>query len=235
MLSLGDLASQARQRRRTTPEHVAEVLREAILRGVLRGGQQLQQDALAAQFGVSRIPVREALRQLEAQGLVTVYPHRGAVVSELSPEEVQEIYEIRVALECLALRFAIPHFTDEDLKRAREILDQLDEADEIPRWSELNSEFHSTLYRPAGRPHLLSLINTLRLNVDRYHRIYISLMHYKPTSQREHRRILAACRRRNTEAATGALERHLATAAKRLTSYLRQSQESQERENALKG
>jgi len=200
------------------------VLREAILRGLLRGGQQLQQDALAAQFGVSRIPIREALRQLEAEGLVRLFPHRGALVSELSAAEVEEIYEIRTPLECLALQFAIPHLTASDLARAEEILDELDRVDEIGRWSELNRDFHVTLYAPARRPRLVSLIDTLRTNVDRYHRIYISLLHHKPQSQREHRRILEACQRRRTPEATRALERHLSTAARRLVSYLKRAQ-----------
>lgn len=221
MISLGDLASKARARRLTTAEHVADVLREAILRGVLQGGQQLQQDALAAQFGVSRIPVREALRRLDAEGLVTVYPHRGAIVSQLSVAEVEEIYEIRVTLECLALRLAIPRLTRADLDRAAAILDEIDQVDDIGRWSELNRSFHMTLYAPADRKRLLSLIATLRANVDRYHRIYISLMQHKAQSQREHRRILDACRRRRQEEAAEALERHLMTAAQGLIAYLK--------------
>jgi len=224
MISLGDLASAARLRRRTTAEQVADVLREAILRGVLRGGQQLQQDVLAAQFGVSRIPVREALRRLDAEGLVTVYPHRGAVVSELSATEVEEIYEIRVPLECLALRLAIPRLTKADLDRAAAILDEIDQVEEIGRWSELNRSFHMTLYTPANRKRLLSLIATLRANVDRYHRIYISLMQHKMQSQQEHRRILDACRRRYRGEATRALERHLMTAAQGLIAYLKGGQ-----------
>lgn len=225
MLSLGELASHAAARRPTASEHVAEVLREAIFRGVLRSGQQLQQDLLAAQFGVSRIPVREALRQLEAAGLVTVYPHRGAVVSALSAQEVEEIYEIRVALECLALRLAIPHLAAGDLKRAEKIIHEIDRVEDIGRWSELNLDFHATLYASAKRPRLLSLIHTLRMNVDRYHRIYISLMHHKPQSQREHRRILEACRRGQEAEATRALEQHLSTAARKLVSYLKHAQQ----------
>ncbi|MDR7541769.1 MAG: GntR family transcriptional regulator, partial [Armatimonadota bacterium] len=92
---------------------VADVLREAILRGILLAGQQLRQDEIARELGVSHIPVREALRQLEAEGLVRLRPYRGFEVSELSPEEVEELYEIRIPLECQALRLAFPHLTDE--------------------------------------------------------------------------------------------------------------------------
>lgn len=225
-MTLGELAeSLSAQRYRTAPGLVAEVLREAILRNVLKGGEQLRQDEIAAHLGVSRIPVREALRQLEAEGLVTFYPHRGAIVSELSHQEVQEIYEIRIPLEVIAIRLAIPHLSEHDLQHADEILEALDRETEVPKWSELNREFHSTLYAPADRRRLLALINTLRTNVERYQRIYISLMHHKPNSQREHRQIIEACKRRDVAAAVKALESHLGNAAQSLVAYLRDSRE----------
>jgi len=154
-MNLSELAAQAMRTHRTTPSLVAEVLREAILRGVLKGGQPLPQDELAARFGLSRIPIREALRQLEGEGLVTVYPHRGAVVSELSGEELQEMCEIRIALETAAVRLAIPHLDGETLSRAEAILTATDrETDVVAHWSKNNWTFHSTLYMPAHRPRL---------------------------------------------------------------------------------
>lgn len=223
-MDLSDLAATAVQRYRTTPALITEALREAILRGILKGGTQLRQDEIARTFGVSRIPVREALRQLEAEGLVVFKPHRGAVVSELSTEEIGEIYEIRIALETMAIRLAIPHLTEEDLMRAEGILEEIDRERDTGRWSELNREFHATLYAPANRPHLFSLINTHRINVDRYLRIYISLMRRKGRSQVEHRRILEACKRRDIEGAVSALEEHLRGAAKELIAYLGKGQ-----------
>jgi len=220
MKSLGDLATLAVQRYRTTPALITEVLREAILRGILEGGMQLRQDEIARTFGVSRIPVREALRQLEAEGLVVFKPHRGAVISALSTEEIQEIYEIRIALETMAIRLSIPHLTDADLERAGRILEEIDRETDTGRWSELNREFHATLYAPANRPHLFSLINTHRTNVDRYLRIYISVMKRKHRSQLEHRRILEACQQRDVEGAVKALEEHLRGASEQLVAYL---------------
>lgn len=225
-MTLSELAAGlAAQRYRTTPGLVAEVLREAILRSVLKGGEQLPQDEIAAQLGVSRIPVREALRQLEAEGLVTFYPHRGAVVSELSDQEVQEIYEIRIPLEITAIRLAIPHLAEEDLRRAEDLLAAIDRETDVAKWSDLNREFHGTLYAPANRPRLVALINTLRTNVERYQRIYISLMQHKPTSQREHRQIIEACRRRDIVGAVEALERHLGSASQLLVAYLRKGRQ----------
>src|SRR5438067_1086803 len=114
--------------------------------------QPLRQDELSAQFGLSRIPVREALRQLEGEGLVTVIPHRGAVVSELSLGELQEICEIRIALETTALRLAIPHLDEDSLAHAEAILRATDATtDLLEHWSRNNWLFHSTLYTPAKR------------------------------------------------------------------------------------
>lgn len=232
-MTLGELAAAlSAQRYRTTPGLVAEVLREAILRNVLTGGQQLRQDEIAAHLGVSRIPVREALRQLEAEGLVTFFPHRGAVVSELSHQEVQEIYEIRIPLEATALRLALPRLTQQDLERAEAILEAIDRETEVAKWSGLNREFHTILYTPADRPRLLALINTLRTNVERYQRIYISLMQHKVNSQREHRQILEACRRRDVGTAVQALESHLGQAAQELVAYLRDGRDRRLRTEA---
>jgi DNA-binding GntR family transcriptional regulator len=228
-VTLAELAAGlTAQRYRTTPGLVAEVLREAILLSVLKGGEQLRQDEIAAHLGVSRIPVREALRQLEAEGLVVFYPHRGAVVSELSYREVQEIYEIRIALETTAIRLAIPHLSERNLQRAETILDSIDLATDIAKWSELNREFHTVLYAPADRPRLLALINTMRTNVERYQRIYISLMQHQANSQGEHREILEACKRRDVRAAVKDLERHLDNAAQSLAAYLKNPRQDEQ-------
>ncbi|MDQ7800923.1 MAG: GntR family transcriptional regulator [Armatimonadota bacterium] len=209
---------------------VADVLREAILRGILLAGQQLRQDEIARELGVSHIPVREALRQLEAEGLVRLRPYRGFEVSELSPEEVEELYEIRIPLECQALRLAFPHLTDEDLERAERILDAIDAEGDPSAWSELNTEFHAVLYAPSRRQRLLNLIRTLRTNVDRYLRLYISVMQRKQYSQREHRKILEAVRRRDAAGAVAALEEHLGIACRMLVDYLRRERKADERE-----
>lgn len=223
------LAEAAAPGPRSTPVMVAEVLREAILRGILLAGQQLRQDEIARQLGVSHIPVREALRQLEAEGLVRLRPYRGFEVSELSPEEVEELYEIRIPLECQALRLAMPHLTPDDLRRAAEVLQAIDAESNPSAWSQLNMEFHAILYTPSRRQRLLNLIRTLRTNVDRYLRLYISVMHRKEYSQREHRKILEAVRARDVEAAVAALEEHLGIACRMLVDYLRRERRPGER------
>lgn len=211
---------------RSTPSVVAEVLREAILRGILSAGQQLRQEEIARQLGVSHIPVREALRQLEAEGLVRLRPYRGFEVSELSPEEVEELYEIRIPLECQALRLALPRLTDQDLEQAQAVLDAIDAEEDPSAWSELNTHFHAILYAPSRRQRLLNLIRTLRTNVDRYLRLYISVMQRKAYSQREHRAILEAVRRRDEARALRALQEHLDIACRMLVDYLRRERQA---------
>src|SRR5689334_25063716 len=110
-------------RRQTLTTMTADAIRERILRGRYPEGEPLRQDAIGAELGVSRIPVREALRQLEAEGLVTFNPHRGAVVSTLSLKQIQELFELRAEIEGDLIRRAIPHMTPEDHVRADEILD----------------------------------------------------------------------------------------------------------------
>jgi DNA-binding GntR family transcriptional regulator len=219
-MGLGEIAAGIRRSDRATPSLVADVLREAIVKGVFKSGVQLRQDALAAELGVSRIPIREALRKLEAEGLVTIHQNRGAVVSNLSGAEIQEIYEIRILLESAALRLAIPRMTDETYRQAEEALREMHMEEETIRWINLNRRFHSILYGPADRPRLLSLINTLRTNVDRYVSIYISLLNNRNQAQREHATILEACKRGDPKAAVRALQLHLERVAEGLAMYL---------------
>src|SRR5262250_2703147 len=110
-------------RRQTLTSMTVDAIRERILRGRYPEGEPLRQDAIGSELGVSRIPVREALRQLEAEGLVTFSPHRGAVVTALSLDEIDELFELRADIECDLLRRAIPRMTNEQFDRAIEVLD----------------------------------------------------------------------------------------------------------------
>lgn len=222
-MNLGDLAANVLQQQRSTPDLIADALREAILRGIFQEGQSLRQDEIAAQFGVSRIPVREALRQLEAEGLVTLQLNRGATVSALSPAEAQEICEIRSALETTAIQLAIPQLTESDLEKATLILDTTNQTTDAARWATLNWEFHATLYTPANRPRLLTMIKTLHVNIDRYVRLQMEKMNYLEKSQKEHYQLLDACRQRDARAAVKVLKRHIDTAGEELVAYLEQN------------
>jgi DNA-binding GntR family transcriptional regulator len=225
-MDMEGVAANAAGRYKTAQAMVVEGLRDAILRGVLLGGQPIRQDEVASQFGVSRIPVREALRQLEGEGLVAFRPHRGAMVSELSPEVVQELTEIRIALEGLALRLAIPKMTESDLRAAEEILDQAKrEPDLVAQWGEFNWRFHSALYAPAQRPHLQGMIKTLHTNYERYLRVYVLVLGYEERGQEEHHELLARCERRDVEGAVELLERHVRNVSDMLLRHLRDDEE----------
>ncbi len=223
-MNLNDLAASVLQHQRSTPDLIAEALRQAIQLGIFREGQSLRQDEIATQFGVSRIPVREALRQLEAEGLVNFHPNRGAMVSSLSPTEAQEICEIRLALETMALQLAIPQMTATDLDRAAALLAETDQTSDPMRWPELNWQFHAALYAPADRPRLLGLIKTLHVNVDRYIRLQMKELNYRDRSQVEHHQLLAACQQQEIDRAIEILRLHINQAAEQLVDYLKTGQ-----------
>lgn len=204
----------------SSPEWVADQLRKRILSGIYTGGTALRQEDLAAELGVSRMPVREALRQLAAEGLLILYPHKGAVVTELSADELEEIYLMRSVLESLALRLSLPNLGKGQLGQAEDALDQAEAQTDGARLSELNWAFHSALYAPAQRPRLLSSIQNLHLNVDRYMRLTLTALHHREQSNREHRKLLAACRKKDGEKACALLEQHILEAGQRLVRFL---------------
>ncbi len=204
----------------TRDGYVADRLREAILRGQLKPGQKLDQNELAELLNVSRSPVREALRTLAAEGLVEVYPHRGAVVAELSPEEFEEISIIRVVLEGMAARLAAPHIDDERIALLKDILAELDNTTDLDRWVELNRRFHNTIYQAVHRPRLLSFIENLRITMTPYIRQYIASEEHLNAARIGHRRILEACINRDENRAQEETERHLKDVYEEALKYL---------------
>jgi DNA-binding GntR family transcriptional regulator len=204
-----------------TNQTIADALRGDILRGKLQGGHPLKQDEIAAQFGVSKIPVREALVQLKVEGLVNFYPNRGAFVSELSAAEADEIYVMRIALEKEILARSIPHLTVAHFKHADELLSAIDREENIAKWGDLNWEFHATLYSTAKLPRVMETIRTLHTNIARYLVLYLAGMDYQEKSQREHRALLRACRAGEVEKAQDILEEHLRSASVHLVEFLK--------------
>jgi DNA-binding GntR family transcriptional regulator len=215
-----------------TPDLIAAALRGAILQGRLASNQPLRQDQIAEQFGVSKIPVREAMVQLKAEGLIVFVPNRGFVVSELSPAEAEEIYIMRMALETQALERAIPKLRKTDLIRAASVLDISEAEEDRSQWSELNWEFHAALYQAAQMPRLLSTIETLHNNVARYLVIYLGGLSARDASQDEHQKILQACQKKDVDRAVKILKQHLSRASSRLVSFL--SKHDQPHQNEVK-
>ena len=209
-----------RPRFRTATEFVEAAMREAILAGVLPAGAPLRQEDLATAFGVSRMPVREALRQLEARALVEFHPHRGAVVAAISAEDSADIGTIRIALEPAALRLSLPRLTAEDLTLAADLLAEMDGEADPGRMGELNRRFHMTLYARAGRPRLLALVEQHLAAADRYLRFQFVALGYQSRSQDDHYALLAACRDGDADAACAIVIDHVTAAEKELTAFL---------------
>ena len=205
----------------SAPDIVREGLRRSILAGEIGGGAQLRQDELAERFGTSRIPVREALRQLEAEGLVTIQQNKGAVVASLSVEEVLELLDIRIALESRALSLAVPEMIESDLEAAGAILDSYDGEPDPSEWSEMNWRFHKTLYAPCHRPRLLAMIEANYGQIGRFLRVQVSKATGKDRPQTEHRRILEACRQGRKAEAVNLLEQHIANTQRMVRASLR--------------
>ncbi len=210
--------------RQSLASAVAEKLREKILSGAVQEGEPLLQDRIAEEMGVSRIPVREALRQLEAEGLISIVPHHGAVVTALAPEEIEELFQIRALLECDMLGRAVPRLTDDDFRRAEQVLAEYEQAlaheEEVGRWGELNWRFHSALYGAADQPLHMALLRTLNNNCDRYTRLHLLVMADRPHAGAAHRRILDICRTGDADAARGALHRHITEAGRYLREFI---------------
>jgi len=210
---------------------VTERLREKILSGELREGEQLRQDAIAAEFQISRIPVREALSHLAAEGLITIVANRGAVVSALSPDEIMQMFETRAVLESYMLRCAIPNMKKEDVQNAEDILghyeQSLEKDSEMKSWGQWNWSFHSALYAPANRPVMLSFLKTLNINCDRYTRLHLVFTRDLHRAGQAHRELLDACKTRNPEIAATELWKHITEAGEYLKEFIKRHREQQ--------
>ena len=211
--------------RKTVVDLAVEQLREQILRGDYPEGSPLRQDALAAELGVSRIPVREALRQLEVEGLVTFSPHAGAVVSTLSLDEIVELFQLRALLESELIRKAVPNLTTDVLDRAYTILEAYDaafESGDIAEWGALNWEFHSTLLAAANKPLTLNILSMLHNQSDRYTRLQLALTHGQTRASDEHKNIANAAASGDSDLAASMMREHVETACASLIDFLRE-------------
>ncbi|WP_207481662.1 GntR family transcriptional regulator [Arenibaculum pallidiluteum] len=218
---LAAVVAAAGGRHRTATEFVEAALKAAILEGRLPGGTALRQEELAEAFGVSRMPVREALRQLEAQALIDFVPHKGAVVTEISAEDAADNYAIRRALEPAALALSIPALGPEDFGRARDLIAEMDTDPDPGSLGELNRRFHMALYSRAGRAKLLALTEQQLAAADRYLRFHLAAKGREHLSQDEHRALLAAAEARDVAAAVAVLHAHLDRAAATIAEFFR--------------
>ncbi|MCP4048608.1 MAG: GntR family transcriptional regulator [Gammaproteobacteria bacterium] len=206
---------ESRRTQKTLTSYVAEVLREKIISHEIKSGQPLRQDALASELNVSRIPVREALMQLEVEGLVRFEAYKGAVATEVSAEEVEELFNLRVLLECDVLRSALDVITDEQLDQSNVILEEFDKL-LLPdanrqTWGSLNWKFHRSLYLPSGKARTLDILSQLHTSSDRYLRLQIQLSADFSRAEQEHHDLLKFCRKRDKRASIKCVKEHILT------------------------
>lgn len=205
----------ARQRaipRQSLPDVIAKDLRERILSGELAEGEVIRQEALAEDYDVSRMPVREALKQLDAEGLVQLTNNKGARVTRHSLAEIREIFDLRILLEVDLFRRSIPGLNAAHFEECQDILDRMDrsyEAEEIGEWGKLNHAFHSALYAAADRALTHDILRNIGLHSDRYVRMHLSVMSHRAPAKEEHHQLLQFAREGNVDAACDLLSKHI--------------------------
>lgn len=212
-------------RRVSLPDLAYEHLREAILSGRLGSGEAIRQDEVAARLGVSRIPVREALRRLDAEGLAVLHQHRGYYVASLSRAEINDVFETQLLLEEHAGFVAATRRTDADtadLEACLERLDRLIEATpfDIAEFGRRNSEFHERLVAASRRPYLSRMLRILHDSIERYARMGASLIAELKDSQREHHAIMDAFRAGDAAAVARLCRAHRENTHRRLVERL---------------
>lgn len=197
---------------RTLAGAVVDRLREQILSSAYPAGTQLRQDALATSFGVSRIPVREALIQLEAEGLVRMVPHKGAVVTELSRDEVNDVFDLRVLLETRLFRDSIGRLDAADFAAIDAIQASFEAAireRDHARWGVLNQQLHAALYARAALPQTSAVVASLLQKTDRYTRVQLSSDRARKRARREHGRLIDLARAGSVDEACECLREHI--------------------------
>lgn len=223
MTSLGSEALRPLRRLFDLPMPIDEVLRMGIRLGIIPGGAKLVQGSLASAFDVSRIPVREALRTLAAEGLVAMEEGRSARVIALSFEDVDELYSLRLQLEPELAEEIIRHATNRDqadLEGAARLMDELTDSKDRLGWSETNFRFHTSMYRIARRPHHVRFISQLLSLTEPYSRFFVFSLDGLRESQDEHHEMTRAIRDREIARLQSVITKHLERAREGILKYI---------------
>lgn len=206
---------------RTVKDLLVDRLRDEIVRGDFEPGEYLRLDDIAARFDVSTMPVREALRELESEGLVTIYPHRGAVVTKLTASDLRDIYDIRATLESMATRPAVARMTEATCRELAAVIERMDQQlGHIAALVKLNHQFHTTLYAASGRRHLCEINRTLRYRTQHYLHAYMDDLGSMALAQEEHRAVLAACREGDADKAADLVREHVAEVGRAIVEFV---------------
>ena len=209
----------ALRERKTTTDHIASALRTAIYDGQFADGEELNQVELAQYFNVSRVPIREALRQLQAEGLVRIVAHHKTVVAGLSFDEILELIEMRAVLEAHMVRKSAPHLDQDDLGRLHKLCDEMDRiTDYGSRWVLKNWEFHRTLYGAGSSKTMIDLVERIHLKIERYARQAGTDARLREAAA-EHRDILRQIEQTDFIAASAAIEAHVLNTGEAIRRY----------------
>ncbi|MET1416588.1 GntR family transcriptional regulator [Roseibium sp. HPY-6] len=197
------------------PRRAADVIREAIISGLLQSGTALKQSSIADALQTSKIPLREALHQLEGQGLVDFEPNRGFVVSATSVSEMFESFKLRLHLEKFAVRESLPKATESDLDKVEALIDDFEKLTDVSVSSHWNLRLHLAFYAPAKMRHLERMITRAHTIAHRYTHIYMQHHGQSVVSQDEHRKILDAYRQGEVDLAVTLMDSHISVASNR--------------------
>jgi DNA-binding GntR family transcriptional regulator len=211
----------------TLPQALYGQLREKILTGALKVGQALRQEELARHFRVSRVPLREALSRLQADGLIEARPHRGFAVTALHPDQIVEVFELRMAIEEHAGCIAARERTPADIAEVEAVLKQMESLnpkspDYQDRWARLNYDFHSRIIASSGRMRLARIAGNLRSAVEPYVRMELGITGDVEDAEREHRKIFKALRAGDAKGLAQLSRAHVEGTARRLLKGLRE-------------
>ena len=191
---------------------VFNTLRQAILRGELKPGERLMEIQLANRLGVSRTPIREAIRKLELEGLVLMIPRKGAEVAEITEKNMLDVLEVRRALEELAVKLACERITEEEIQELKDAADAfqkiLSEKD-ITKIAEADEAFHDVIFKSTGNDRLIQLLNSLREQMYRYRLEYLKREEYHPQLLEEHQQIIDRITRKDQSEAAELIDRHI--------------------------
>ena len=194
----------------TTSSAVTRLLRQALDQGRWASGEALRQEEIAAELGVSRVPVREALFQLQAEGLLRMVPNKGMYVRTVNAADLRELFRLRSLIEADVLAQAVPLHTPATINRVETIQAALDKAASVADWIAGDREFHEALYAPAQRGESMNIVRRLRFQVDRYYFARLKPGTRAQGWQEEHHALIRAVRRRDAKAALKVLQAHLA-------------------------
>lgn len=204
---------------------VFDVLMSAIMQGQLSPGERLLEVQLADEMGVSRTPVREAIRRLELEGFVVMVPRKGAYVAGLSINDVEEVYEIRTVLETLAVRLAAQRMQPADYAQLDELAEKMCatwQEGNVDNWVSLDASFHELLYKFSRNERLVSMMSNIMEQLSRYRIISLANVEVRHNSLSEHQDLIEALKRHDSEAAAAAVEKHIENTKQSLVNMLKE-------------